>query len=95
MVLEMNFPCWCSSSIQSNFLRVQPKTDNSSSVARMDFRLSFNSDRYEVKEQYVVYDGNAFFADVGGFLGLLLGHSVLSVYSSASVTCMKKFGKHT
>ena len=36
--------------------------------------------RYEVREQYVVYDSDSFIADVGGFLGLLLGHSMLSLY---------------
>ena len=32
--------------------------------------------------QYVVYDHNSFIADVGGFLGLLLGHSIFSVYAT-------------
>ena len=36
--------------------------------------------RYEEREQYVVYDSDSFIADVGGFLGLLLGHSMLSLY---------------
>ncbi len=37
------------------------------------------STSHTVKEQYVIYDANAFVADVGGYLGLLLGHSMLSV----------------
>ena len=36
--------------------------------------------RHEEREQYVVYDTDSFIADVGGFLGLLLGHSMLSLY---------------
>ena len=36
--------------------------------------------QYEDREQYVVYDTDSFIADVGGFLGLLLGHSMLSLY---------------
>ena len=32
--------------------------------------------------QYVVYDHDSFIADVGGFLGLLLGHSIFSVYAT-------------
>ena len=35
---------------------------------------------YEEEEQYVIYDTNSFFADVGGYMGLLLGSSLLSLY---------------
>ena len=46
------------------------------------FRLTFQilSGQHEVKGQYLIYDMNAFIADIGGFLGLLLGHSVYSVF---------------
>ena len=30
--------------------------------------------------QYYVYDFNAFVADVGGYLGLLLGHSIFGMF---------------
>ena len=30
--------------------------------------------------QYLTYDGNDFVADFGGYLGLLLGHSLLTFY---------------
>jgi hypothetical protein len=39
--------------------------------------------RYEQKDQYVVYDTNSLIADIGGYLGQLLGHSVLSMYNNA------------
>ena len=32
------------------------------------------------EEQYVLYDFNSFFADVGGFMGLALGSSMLKIY---------------
>ena len=35
---------------------------------------------YREEEQYIIYDFNSFFGDVGGILGLLLGYSVLSLY---------------
>ena len=38
------------------------------------------ADKTEVKEQFFVYDSNAVIADVGGYMGLLLGHSILSMY---------------
>ena len=31
--------------------------------------------------QYYSYDFNSFIADVGGYLGLLLGHSIYSFYN--------------
>ena len=43
-------------------------------------QLFFADGSYEVKEQYRLYDSNNFFADVGGFLGLLLGCSIFSLY---------------
>ena len=39
----------------------------------------FEDGSYHLEEEYIVYDFNGFIADVGGFLGLLLGHSVLSM----------------
>lgn len=38
-----------------------------------------NSD-YIVRQEYLTYDINSFIADVGGYLGLLLGHSLFSIY---------------
>ena len=35
---------------------------------------------YEEKEQYIIYDTGSFFADVGGYMGLLLGCSLASLY---------------
>ena len=34
---------------------------------------------YELKEQYPIYDGNVFLADIGGYFGLLLGFSLFDV----------------
>ena len=39
----------------------------------------FEDGSYQLEEEYNVYDFDDFIADVGGFLGLLLGHSVLSM----------------
>ena len=40
----------------------------------------FEDGSYNVREEYVVYDMGSFIADVGGYRGLLLGHSLLSMY---------------
>ena len=34
----------------------------------------------DIRKQYVIYDNNSFIADVGGFMGLLLGFSLFSIY---------------
>ena len=36
---------------------------------------------YEEKEQYIIYDISSFIADVGGYMGLLLGCSLSSLYA--------------
>ena len=35
---------------------------------------------YELKEQYAIYDGNVFLADIGGYFGLLLGFSLFDIF---------------
>jgi hypothetical protein len=45
----------------------------------------FSTASHSEREQYIVYDFNSFFADVGGYLGLLLGHSLLSMYTSLAM----------
>ena len=45
----------------------------------LDFRMMVGS--YQEMEQYLLYDSDSFIADVGGFMGLLLGFSVLSIYN--------------
>jgi len=44
--------------------------------------LTMISDEVEVREQYELYDISSFVADTGGFLGLLLGASLLSLFES-------------
>ncbi len=41
--------------------------------------------QFSHREQYVVYDYSAMIADVGGYLGLLLGHSALSLFNMLAV----------
>ena len=42
--------------------------------------LEFCKSTYLIFTQYLVYDWNSFIADVGGYLGLLLGQSCLGMY---------------
>jgi hypothetical protein len=41
--------------------------------------------RYQKKTHYYTYDWSSFIADVGGFLGLFMGHSILSFYDTVKV----------
>ena len=45
---------------------------------------------YEEKEQYIIYDTGSFIADVGGYMGLLLGFSLLSIYQEIEAL-LKRF----
>ena len=48
---------------------------------------------YQEMEQYVLYDSESFIADVGGFMGLLLGYSALSIYNElVNILDRYKFG---
>ena len=38
---------------------------------------------YEEREQYIIYDTSSFIADVGGYMGLMLGVSLMSIYENA------------
>ncbi len=49
----------------------------------------------QLHEEYELYGSNEFIADVGGFLGLLLGQSIFGIYQFVSggvdeCSCMKR-----
>ena len=46
-------------------------------------RLGFDNGRYDERTEFLVYDANSFIADVGGYLGQLLGHSILRKFRVA------------
>ena len=46
-----------------------------------------------VLEQYQLYGFASFIADVGGFLGLLLGASLLSLFEACFESCKTYFSK--
>ena len=49
--------------------------------------------RINLSTQYKIYDMNSLIADVGGYLGLLLGHSLLSLYHGLAATYDKMIPK--
>ena len=44
--------------------------------------IYFPRDKFLVKKQFYIYSGSNLIADFGGYLGLLLGYSVLGFYDS-------------
>ena len=63
-------------------LTVAPLKSEFSYVLRcqvhLEFKMLYSS--YKEEEQYIIYDVASFIADVGGYMGLLLGSSLLSLY---------------
>ncbi len=49
---------------------------------KLKLRFVVRTGRYETNRQYVIYDTNAFIADTGGYLGLLLGFSLMGLFQS-------------
>ena len=52
--------------------------DDNRKVARLSF--VYPRGEYDLVEEYYIYNLGSFIADVGGYLGLLLGSSLLSMY---------------
>ena len=44
--------------------------------------LMYNRGEFDLTEEFYIYDYTSFIADVGGYLGLLLGYSLLSIYQA-------------
>ena len=61
----------------------------------MELKWQYMNTDFVIRHEYLTYDNNSFIADVGGYLGLLLGYSVLSIYELlGNCTCKtyKAFG---
>ena len=47
-------------------------------------QVSMEGGAFEEREHYLIYDTDSFIADIGGFLGLLLGWSVYSIFKASA-----------
>ena len=56
-------------------------TPSVSTGPTMGLVFHYRDGMYNIDREYYVYDTSNFLADIGGYLGLLLGHSILSIYS--------------
>ena len=58
----------------------------------MELEWQYMNTDFVVRHEYLTYDINSFIADVGGYLGLLLGWSILSIYEFLG-NCTQKVSK--
>ena len=61
------------------------EVDTQSGVSETLLSFTVNDGYYVEEEQYVIYDFNSFVADTGGYMGLVLGTSFLSIYDQLIV----------
>ena len=54
--------------------------------------LFFGKDRFQRRQQYYTYDFSQLLADFGGYLGLLLGSSIMGFYDTLMELLKKLFG---
>ena len=62
-----------------------PKADQ-----KLSIYLTYLHGEYDLTEEYYIYDHISFIADIGGYLGLLLGYSLLSMYHNL-VNCVRNY----
>ena len=76
----------CMPSCKGKQIRLETvqETTSDSTDPIMHLNFQYRDGKYNLNEEYLVYDYYNFIADIGGYLGLLLGHSILSVYSMSS-----------
>ena len=79
---------FASSSNSNPFLAVRTKCE-------YHIRFKIMDRSYEEEEQYIIYDTDSFFADIGGFMGLLLGTSLMSIYKDLEDLLKKAIRRST
>ena len=55
--------------------------------------LYFKNGQYDEREQYIIYDYNSFIADVGGYMGLLLGMSMQGMFEMVEDWLVRSRGR--
>ena len=71
----------CLSSCKKDFYNIdaEPMTCEKSQKDELVLQLRINDRSYEERKQYYIYETDSFIADVGGYMGLLLGCSIWSL----------------
>jgi hypothetical protein len=75
----------CLSSCDKNEYQMRPQSEITPKSKylpnQFKLKMTLTSGRYIEKKKYLIYDNNTMIADIGGYLGLLLGYSILSLYN--------------
>jgi hypothetical protein len=75
----------CLSSCEKNEYQMRPQSEITPKSKyppnQFKMKIILTSGRYIEKKQYLIYDNSSLIADIGGYLGLLLGYSILSLYN--------------
>ena len=53
--------------------------------SQIEIHMFYNNGRHRVGKQYYTYGLNSYISDFGGYLGLLLGYSIMSFFATAQV----------
>ena len=83
----------CMPGCSKSTIEISPEYhDNMIKKYNNEVRLLFyyNSGEYELGEEYYIYNWGSFVADIGGYLGLLLGSSILSMYHMTTPLLIKQ-----
>ena len=79
-IFDMTYcmPSCSKSKFELRLTKLHEEIDNGMEVATI--RLKIPHGEYELAEEYYLYNMDTFIPDVGGYLGLILGYSLLSMY---------------
>ena len=84
----------CLSACEKNVYSIIPEATSCADQVKYGeqflLTLRVNDRSYEERKQYIIYDTDSFIADVGGYMGLLLGCSIWSLYNEIEAF-VKKF----
>ena len=69
---------------------MESKVSQTKDLALMVVDIWYTTGVHDRWEEFLLYDWDSLIADVGGYLGLLLGHSIYSVFSEISAATLKK-----
>ena len=78
----------CMPSCKGKRIRLETETEITSDSwpndPKIELMFEFSDGMYNLNEEYLVYNIDNFIADIGGYLGLLLGQSIFSIYSMSA-----------
>ena len=75
----------------SQMIKKSFQKPNPTGRVTLTVHISMSDTSYVQEQEYIIYDVNSFIADVGGYMGLLLGCSILSLFDEVESVVKKLF----